>query len=122
MNYVVKKDNKYVHSFRHEGVPCRAKVDDWTDKQTLAFRWDDRNGASGVAFDIQGRVVPLFRKSEKKCPRCGNDGNTCSMCGAGGQPKISCDPVTGDELDTDPETPTTSPASSADSAAPDGPA
>jgi len=33
-----------------------------------------------------------------KCARCGNDGNPCSMCGAGGQKRIPCDPVTGDEL------------------------
>ncbi len=33
------------------------------------------------------------------CARCGNDGNPCSMCGAAGQSKIPCDPVTGEELE-----------------------
>lgn len=100
VSYIVKKGNKYVHSFSHEGVPCKARVDDWTRKQTFAFRWEDRNGASGVAFDIRGHVVSLFRKGERKCARCGNDGNPCSMCGALGQPKTPCNPVTGAELDS----------------------
>jgi hypothetical protein len=32
------------------------------------------------------------------CVRCGDDGHTCFMCGAGGQPKVPCDPVTGEPL------------------------
>ena len=33
-----------------------------------------------------------------KCVRCRDDGSPCCMCGAGGQKKVPCDAVTGDEL------------------------
>jgi hypothetical protein len=98
VRYIVKKGSKYVHSFHNEGVPCKTNVDDWTRKQTFAFRWQDRNGACAVAFDIRGHVVSLLPK--KKCPRCHDDGSPCSMCGAADQPKAPCDPVTGAELDS----------------------
>ena len=57
-----------------------------------------------VKLVVEGLALSALRRETKpvrlkSCARCGDDGNPCSMCGACGQKKIPCDPISGDELE-----------------------
>jgi len=52
----------------------------------------------GLVLSEVRRELRYRIKTDRSCVRCGGDGSPCCMCGAGGQKKVPCDPVTGDEL------------------------
>lgn len=52
----------------------------------------------GLVLSEVRRELRYRIKTGPKCVRCRDDGSPCCMCGAGGQKKVPCDAVTGDEL------------------------
>jgi len=63
----------------------------------IAVQFDNVEAGRALMYDAF-RELRAKRQPYKPCPRCGDDGSDCCICGAGGVEKVSCDTTTGDIL------------------------
>jgi hypothetical protein len=55
----------------------------------------------GLVLDSVRRDLRAMLKNKVACVRCADDGNPCMMCGACDEPRVPCDPDTGDPIEDD---------------------